>query len=68
MKNIVNKTKAFLADENGAETVEWVMIAAVLAGIIAVAFWQTLGTGVNDAIGNITSSMSSNSSYSLISW
>ena len=41
MKNIINKTKAFLADENGAETVEWVMIAAVLAAIIAAAFWVT---------------------------
>ena len=38
MKNIINKTKAFLADENGAETVEWVMIAAVLAAIIVDCF------------------------------
>ena len=42
MKNIINKTKAFLADENGAETVEWVMIAAVLAAIILVVFWGNL--------------------------
>ena len=58
MKNIINKTKAFLADENGAETVEWVMIAAVLAAIIAGAFWTNLGTGVNGTINKITGSMS----------
>ena len=45
MKNIINKTKAFLADENGAETVEWVMIAAVLAAIILAAFWGQLTDG-----------------------
>jgi len=57
MKKITNQLKAFFADEKGAETVEWVMIAAVLAGIIAVAFWQTLSTGVNGAIGTITTNM-----------
>jgi len=50
MKNIINKTKAFLADENGAETVEWVMIAAVLAAIILAAFWGPLNTGLNNAL------------------
>ncbi|MDO9423555.1 MAG: hypothetical protein Q7T40_05135 [Methylobacter sp.] len=50
MKNIINKIKAFLADEQGAETVEWVMIAAVLAGIITVVFWGTLQGALNDAI------------------
>ncbi|MCK9620599.1 MAG: hypothetical protein M0R47_08715 [Methylobacter sp.] len=57
MKKITNLVKGFLADEKGAETVEWVMIAAVLAGIIAVAFWETLKTGVNTTIGNITGKM-----------
>ncbi len=59
MKEITNKIKAFLADEKGAETVEWVMIAAVLAGIIVVAFWTNLQAGVNGAITSITGSMSS---------
>jgi Flp pilus assembly pilin Flp len=59
MKKITNLMKAFFADEKGAETVEWVMIAAVLAGIIVVAFWTTLQGGVNGAITNITGSMSS---------
>lgn len=57
MKKITNLVKGFFADEKGAETVEWVMIAAVLAGIIAVAFWSTLSTGVNDTITNITGNM-----------
>ena len=42
MKKITSLVKAFFADEKGAETVEWVMIAAVLAGIIVAAFWTTL--------------------------
>ncbi len=57
MKKITNLMKEFLADEKGAETVEWVMIAAVLSGIIAVAFWDTLKTGVNTTITNITGKM-----------
>ena len=57
MKNIINKTKAFLADENGAETVEWVMIAAILAGIIIAAIWTTLGAEVTATIGRIVASM-----------
>jgi len=57
MKKITNVMKTFLADERGAETVEWVMIAAVLAGIIVAAFWTTLKTGVNTTITNITGKM-----------
>jgi Flp pilus assembly pilin Flp len=57
MKKTTNLVKAFFADEKGAETVEWVMIAAVLAGIIATAFWTTLSGGVNGAIGTITANM-----------
>jgi Flp pilus assembly pilin Flp len=57
MKKITNLVKGFLADEKGAETVEWVMIAAVLAGIITVVFWGTLQTGLETAITNITGQM-----------
>ena len=57
MKNIINKIKAFLADEQGAETVEWVMIAAILAAIITVVFWTTLQGALNDAITNIGTQM-----------
>ncbi|MFA5034088.1 MAG: hypothetical protein WC614_13855 [bacterium] len=57
MKKITNQLKAFFADEKGAETVEWVMIAAVLAGIIAIVFWQTLQTGLDTSIDNIVTKM-----------
>jgi Flp pilus assembly pilin Flp len=57
MKKITNLVKTFFADEKGAETVEWVMIAAVLAGIIASAFWVTLKGGVDASITSITGSM-----------
>jgi Flp pilus assembly pilin Flp len=43
-------TKTFLADEQGAETVEWVMIAAVLAGIITVASWVALNDAVDSSM------------------
>ncbi|MEY3882082.1 MAG: hypothetical protein RIQ94_2878 [Pseudomonadota bacterium] len=57
MKTLINKISAFLADEQGAETVEWVMIAAVLAAIISVVFWGTLQAGLNTAILRITGFM-----------
>jgi Flp pilus assembly pilin Flp len=57
MKKITSLVKAFFADEKGAETVEWVMIAAVLAGIITVVFWGTLQKGLDDAIKGITGQM-----------
>jgi Flp pilus assembly pilin Flp len=53
MKKITNLVKAFIVDEKGAETVEWVMIAAVLAGIITAVFWNTLQTGLNTGITSI---------------
>jgi Flp pilus assembly pilin Flp len=57
MKKITNLVKGFLADEKGAETVEWVMIAAVLAGIITVVFWGTLQDGLSAAITKISGQM-----------
>lgn len=57
MKKSTNLVKAFFADEKGAETVEWVMIAAVLAGIIITSLLGTLGTGVDNAITDITGNM-----------
>ena len=53
MKNLLNIITAFFADEKGAETVEWVMIAAALAAIILVVLWGSLQTSLNTAIGNI---------------
>jgi Flp pilus assembly pilin Flp len=58
MRKITSLVKAFIVDEKGAETVEWVMIAAVLAGIISAAYWTTLKGGVDSAIGNINNKMS----------
>jgi Flp pilus assembly pilin Flp len=57
MKKTTSLVKAFFADEKGAETVEWVMIAAVLAGIIATAYWVTLKSGVDGGITNIKNAM-----------
>ncbi|MDD2659483.1 MAG: hypothetical protein PHY54_07365 [Methylococcales bacterium] len=57
MKNLINKISAFVADEQGAETVEWVMIAATLAAIILVVFWGTLQGGLNAAINSIVGKM-----------
>jgi Flp pilus assembly pilin Flp len=66
MKDLINKTKVFLADEQGAETVEWVMIAAVLAVIIGTAFWVTLKGSVNNAIGRISNCMNATSNASCL--
>lgn len=52
-----SKIKTFLADEQGAETVEWVMIAAVLAAIIMASFNTTLRNAVVKEIGSIVNSM-----------
>jgi Flp pilus assembly pilin Flp len=57
MKKITNLMKSFFADEKGAETVEWVMIAAVLAAIIVAAIWGTLQGGVNAAITKIVANI-----------
>lgn len=46
--NIINKIKLFLANESGAETVEWVLVCA---GIAAVAvFIYSTGTGGNSTL------------------
>ena len=57
MKNSISKIKKFLTDEQGAEAVEWIMVAAVLAAIIAVVFWSTLQTAMNSGIGQISALM-----------
>ena len=53
MKNSISKIKKFLADEQGAEAVEWIMVAAVLAAIITAVFWSTLKTAMESGIGEI---------------
>jgi len=50
MRNIIKKSKTFLADEKGSETVEWVLIASILAGIIVSSFWINIQGAVNAAL------------------
>jgi Flp pilus assembly pilin Flp len=59
MKNLVNVTKAFIADEKGAETIEWVMVAAALAAVIIAVYGNTgtLRTALNGVITTITTRM-----------
>lgn len=59
MKNLRKNINAFLADEQGAETVEWVMIAAVLAVIIGAAFGPSSGlsTAVSASMGDIATAV-----------
>ena len=57
MINILSKIKEFLVDEQGAETVEWAMIAAILAAIIIAAYLTTLGTEIKAAIGRIVANI-----------
>jgi Flp pilus assembly pilin Flp len=58
MKNIISNIKAFLVDEKGAETVEWVMIAALLTVIILAVYNTSLQTSLVAAMGKITANIS----------
>jgi Flp pilus assembly pilin Flp len=53
----INKIKVFLADENGAETVEWVMVAAFMAAVITASFNSTLRVAVTGAIARIVTAL-----------
>lgn len=53
----LNKIKAFLADENGAETVEWVIVAGIMSLIAFTYYNGTLGAAVSTEITNITGRM-----------
>ena len=57
MINILSKIKDFLVDEQGAETVEWAMIAAILAAIIIAAYLTTLGAEIKSAIARIVANI-----------
>lgn len=46
MQFLVNKTKAFLADESGAAALEYGLLAALIAAVIAVAVGG-IGTNLN---------------------
>lgn len=45
MKALINKIKAFLADEQGAETVEWVVVVALLV-MVAISVYNGILLGV----------------------
>ncbi|MEO0313604.1 MAG: hypothetical protein RI928_60 [Pseudomonadota bacterium] len=47
MQFLLNKTKAFLADEDGAAALEYGLLAALIAAVIAVAVGG-IGTNLND--------------------
>ena len=53
----INKINDFLTNEQGAETVEWAMIAAILAAIIIAAYLTTLGEEIKAAIGRIVANI-----------
>jgi pilus assembly protein Flp/PilA len=47
MQFLLNKTKTFLADEDGAAALEYGLLAALIAAVIAVAVGG-IGTNLND--------------------
>ena len=55
MKNLMN---AFVKDEDGAVTVDWVVLTAAVVGI-AIAVAATIKTGLNDAASDISVGLSS---------
>ena len=54
MNFVIYKLKAFFADEQGAEIVEWVIVVAILAAIAVAVYGGTLGTAIGSAIDKIS--------------
>ena len=57
MENLMNKIKSFLVNEDGAETVEWAIVAAILAVLAVNIYSGTLNTALAAAIGKITAAI-----------
>ena len=57
MKDITNKIKTFFADEKGAETVEWVLVAAILVAIVGVVYGNLLLHGLENAMNNLVTAI-----------
>ena len=57
MKKIINKIKAFLAEQTGAETAEWAVIVGMLVAIGTFFFASTgtIGIAIGTVAGKITS-------------
>jgi len=54
MENLMNKIKSFLVNEDGAETVEWAIVAAILSVLAVLTYNGALNTALAAAIGKIT--------------
>lgn len=52
MQFLVNKTKAFFADEGGAAALEYGLLAALIAGVIAVSV-QGIGTELKNVFDTV---------------
>ncbi len=52
MQFLIDKTKAFFADEGGAAALEYGLLAALIAAVIAVAV-QGIGTDLNRVFNDI---------------
>jgi Flp pilus assembly pilin Flp len=57
MKALINKIKAFLVDEQGAETVEWVVIVALLVMVIIAIYNNILMTTLTDTVNSISTNI-----------
>ena len=57
MENLMNKIKSFLVNEDGAETVEWAIVAAILAVLAVNIYNGALNTALAAAIGKITAAI-----------
>ena len=54
--NIIAKIKTFFADEDGAVTVDWVVLTAALVGL-GIAVLAAVETGLADLSGDIASEL-----------
>ena len=59
MENLMNKIKSFLVNEDGAETVEWAIVAAILSVLAVLTYNGALNTALAAAIGKITAAINS---------
>ena len=54
MKNIINKIKAFNANNKGAETAEWGVIVGILVAIAVATYGKSLSGALSGLIDAIT--------------
>lgn len=57
MINIINKMKAFFADEQGGEVAEWAVVVAILVAIAASAYGVNLSTAISSAVTRISTTI-----------